>query len=154
MSQTNQLQRKQIHDTSHNSYRFRKTPQKLSLSSRSLLRLWSWSNQMPNASSVLPPIAQPVCNAVFQSIKHKHVTVYMPRLLSPLHCIISWADVSPLYKTPGVCIIYCSGLAKSSSSTLTELWAGLAHHPSELWGWGRGRAPVQRWKPHSKRRAS
>lgn len=119
---------------------FKKIPQKLSLSSSSLLRLWSWSNEMSNSSWFPPPISLPVCNTVFQSIKHNHVTVYMDRLLSPLHCIISWVDVSPLYKTPGVCIIYCSGPAKSSPSLFTELQAGLAHHSSEHWGWGRGSA--------------
>lgn len=87
---------------------FMKIPQKLSLSTWSLLRLWSWSNQTSN-SSLQHPCPPPVCNAVFQSIKHNHVTVAMGRLLSPLHCIISWADMSPLYETPGVCIVYCSG---------------------------------------------
>lgn len=83
-------------------------PQKLSLSTWSLSTLWSRPNQTPN-SSWFPLLFS---NAVFQSIKHNRVTVYMGRLQSPLHCIISWADVSLPYQTPAVCIIYYFGLGQ------------------------------------------
>lgn len=47
------------------------------------------------------------------------------RFLGPLDCITSWADVSLTYKTPGHCIVYCSGPGQVRILPFTKLWAGL-----------------------------
>lgn len=99
----------------------------------------SWFSHCPFYPS------HPCCVRLFSV--HKTIMSPWTPAGSSAHCIVShqWADVSPTYKTPGGCIVYCPGPSQVQVLILpfTKLWVGLVQflRTLELW---EGRAPVQR----------